>query len=141
MTGLRSAYCKAGQECSPCLLAAGVFAPNKHLWQNEEAGRIIHSIMKDAASLPGATLLPRSSALARLFLCSCLILSGLSVVATAQTTYPKTVYLPPTTSQSKPMSVDDVIKLSKAGLSDDLIIQQIKKKGQRFDLSGSEEHT
>jgi hypothetical protein len=33
------------------------------------------------------------------------------------------------------MSVDDVIKLSKAGLSDDLIIQQIKKKGQRFDLS------
>src|ERR1035437_5037102 len=33
------------------------------------------------------------------------------------------------------MSVDDVIKLSKAGLSDDLIIQQIRKKGQRFDLS------
>jgi hypothetical protein len=33
------------------------------------------------------------------------------------------------------MTVDDVIKLSKAGLSDDVIIQQIKKKGQRFDLS------
>ena len=33
------------------------------------------------------------------------------------------------------MTVVDVIKLSKAGLSDDLIIQQIKKKGQRFDLS------
>jgi hypothetical protein len=57
------------------------------------------------------------------------------VVATAQTKYPKTVYLPPTTSQAKPMSVDDVIKLSKAGLSDDLIIQQMRKKGQRFDLS------
>jgi len=28
-----------------------------------------------------------------------------------------------------------VIRLSKAGLSDDLIIEQIKKKGQRFDLS------
>jgi len=33
------------------------------------------------------------------------------------------------------MTVNDVIKLSKAGLSDDLIIQQIRKKGQRFDLS------
>jgi hypothetical protein len=33
------------------------------------------------------------------------------------------------------MTVDDVIKLSKAGLNDDLIIQQIRKKGQRFDLS------
>jgi len=27
------------------------------------------------------------------------------------------------------MTVNDVIKLSKAGLSDDLIIEQIKKKG------------
>jgi len=33
------------------------------------------------------------------------------------------------------MTVDDVIRLSKAGLSDEVIIQQIKKKGQRFDLS------
>jgi hypothetical protein len=33
------------------------------------------------------------------------------------------------------MTIDDVIKLSKARLSDDLIIQQIRKKGQRFDLS------
>jgi hypothetical protein len=33
------------------------------------------------------------------------------------------------------MTVDDVIRLSKAGLSDDVIIQQIRKKGQRFDLS------
>ena len=33
------------------------------------------------------------------------------------------------------MTVDDVIRLSRAGLSDDVIIQQIKKKGQRFDLS------
>ena len=91
--------------------------------------------MKQATSLLGATPLSRSSALSRLFLCTCLILSGLSVVATAQTTYPKVVYLPPANSQTKSMTVDDVIKLSKAGLSDDLIIQQIKKKGQRFDLS------
>jgi hypothetical protein len=33
------------------------------------------------------------------------------------------------------MTVDDVIKLSKAGLSDDLIVEQIEKKGQRLDLS------
>jgi hypothetical protein len=33
------------------------------------------------------------------------------------------------------MTVGDVIKLSKAGLSDDTIIEQIRKKGQHFDLS------
>ena len=40
-----------------------------------------------------------------------------------------------TTAQPKPMTVDDVIRLSKAGLNDDLIIEQITKKGQRFELS------
>ena len=33
------------------------------------------------------------------------------------------------------MRINGVIRLSKAGLSDDLIIEQIKKKGQHFDLS------
>ncbi len=33
------------------------------------------------------------------------------------------------------MTVADVIKLSKAGVSDDLIIQQLKKKNHVFDLS------
>jgi hypothetical protein len=33
------------------------------------------------------------------------------------------------------MTVQDVIKLSKAGIGDDLIIQQIKKKNHPFDLS------
>ena len=33
------------------------------------------------------------------------------------------------------MTVNDVIKLSKAGLSDDTIIQQLRKKGQHFDLT------
>src|ERR1019366_6643746 len=47
-----------------------------------------------------------------------------------------TVYFPSATHpQVRMMTVDDVIRLSKAGLSDDVIIQQIKKKGQRFDLS------
>jgi len=40
-----------------------------------------------------------------------------------------------TRPQNQPMTIDDVIKLSKAGVSDDLIIQQIRNKGQRFDLS------
>src|ERR1035437_8893936 len=47
-----------------------------------------------------------------------------------------TVYFPSATSpQMRMMTVDDVIRLQKAGLGDDVIIQQIKKKGQRFDLS------
>ena len=33
------------------------------------------------------------------------------------------------------MTVNDVIKLSKAGLSDDVIIAQIKKRPEPFDLS------
>src|ERR1035438_4815390 len=50
-----------------------------------------------------------------------------------------TVYFPSATRpQVRMMTVDDVIRLSKAGLSDDVIIQQIKKKGQRFDLSADQ---
>ena len=50
-----------------------------------------------------------------------------------------TVYFPSATHpQVRMMTVDDVIRLSKAGLSDDVIIQQIKKKGQRFDLSADQ---
>ncbi len=90
--------------------------------------------MKHATSLLRSALLLRISVPGQLFLFSCLILIGLSPVVTAQTTYPNVVNLPPTTSQTK-MTVNDVIKLSKAGLSDDLIIQQIRKKGQHFDLS------
>jgi len=33
------------------------------------------------------------------------------------------------------LSVEDVIKLSKAGIDDEIIIQQIKKQGQPFDLT------
>jgi hypothetical protein len=47
-----------------------------------------------------------------------------------------TVYFPSATRpQVRMMTVDDVIRLSKAGFGDDVIIEQIKKKGQRFDLS------
>src|SRR5579864_6819497 len=33
------------------------------------------------------------------------------------------------------LTAEDVIKLAKAGLSEDIIIQQIKKNGRAFDLS------
>ena len=36
---------------------------------------------------------------------------------------------------AKRLTMDDLIKLSKAGFSDDVIIQKIKKNGQAFDLS------
>jgi len=53
--------------------------------------------------------------------------------ATNQTKYPSVITLGP--ANPKPMTVNDVIKLSKAGLSDDTIIQQLRKKGQHFDLT------
>jgi hypothetical protein len=89
--------------------------------------------MKCAASPPGISPLMYSALMAhlsRLFLW--LILLGMGACAGAQS---NEIYLSPATNQSKPMTVNDVIKLSKAGLGDDLIIEQIKKKGQRFDLS------
>src|SRR5581483_8075754 len=39
------------------------------------------------------------------------------------------------TPASNTMTPDDVIRLVKAGLSDDIIIQQLRKSGQTFDLS------
>jgi hypothetical protein len=84
--------------------------------------------MKCAPSLPWASFLWRST-----LVTLCLIVLGLCTLANGQS---KVIYLSPTpNTQTKSMTVADVIKLSKAGLSDDLIIEQIKKKGQHFDLS------
>jgi hypothetical protein len=58
----------------------------------------------------------------------CLLLA-VSVYASAQS---HEIYLGP---EPKAMSLQDVIKLSKAGLSDDLIIEQLKARNQRFELS------
>ena len=66
---------------------------------------------------------PISARAVLLFLLSC------SVFIHAQS---HVLTLPP---PEKPMTVQDVIKLSKAGYSDDLIIEQIKKKLQHFDLT------
>lgn len=57
------------------------------------------------------------------------LLLVLSVPAASQSSE---IYLGPA---PKAMTVEDVIKLSKAGLSDDLIIAQIKTRNQRFALS------
>src|ERR1022692_2267061 len=40
-----------------------------------------------------------------------------------------------TSASAGSLSVDDVIKLSKAGVDDDVIIQKIRKQGQPFDLT------
>jgi hypothetical protein len=57
------------------------------------------------------------------------LLLTLSLSAGAQSSE---IYLEP---PPKAMTIQDVIKMSKVGLSDDLIIEQIKTKGQRFDLT------
>jgi len=41
-------------------------------------------------------------------------------------------------SQTKRMTVDDVIKMSKAGRSDEVIIEQLKKEGQYFNLTSDQ---
>jgi hypothetical protein len=98
--------------------------------------------MKDATSLVRAWLYLRDSTLPKRFA----LLVGLVLLASTgspgqssssqSSPGQMTVYFPSATRpQTRTMTVDDVIKLSKAGLSDDVIIQQIRKEGQRFDLS------
>ena len=97
--------------------------------------------MKRATSLLGAVTLLRQVTPARRFvplfgliLLTCTSSPGQS---SGNQRYPSQITLSPFPAarpQTK-TTVDDVIRLSKAGLSDDVIIQQIKKNGQRFDLS------
>jgi hypothetical protein len=66
----------------------------------------------------------------------CLILLPCASVSGQSNPAKISVYPPPANSaQTKVMTVDDVIRLSKSGLSDDVIIKQIRKKGQSFDLT------
>lgn len=44
----------------------------------------------------------------------------------------------PQTRPSDPLSIDEVVKLSKAGFSEEVIITKIKKNGKAFDLSTDE---
>ena len=92
----------------------------------------IHANMICAISMLRALRLRPPSLPARFSLFLGLVLIGISPVAPTQNSYPSSITLAP---QAKPMTVADVIKLSKAGLSDDIVIQQIRKKGQHFDLS------
>ena len=107
---------------------------------------ILRSIMKRASLVSDSVRAVSLSDWLRRFL---LLLTELLVVATFCVAQSGVVYLPPlkgsqgkqtkqTNPQSTSMTVDDVIKLQKAGLSDDLIIQQIRKKGQPFDLSADQ---
>jgi hypothetical protein len=97
-----------------------------------EPDSYIHRNMKCAISILRALRLLPKSLSARFPLVLGIVLVGISPVATTQTSYPSSITLAP---QAKPMTVAEVIKLSKAGLSDDTIIEQIRKKNQHFDLS------
>jgi len=96
--------------------------------------------MKRAISLVGALPLLRESTPARRFV----VLFGLILLTCASspgqsspgqiTVYPPSAVRP----QTKMMTVDDVIRLSQAGLSDNTIIAQIKMRPQHFNLSADE---
>lgn len=44
----------------------------------------------------------------------------------------------PGRARASGVTVEDVVKLAKAGLSEDIIVEQIKRKGQAFDLSSDQ---
>jgi len=58
-----------------------------------------------------------------------LLLVAMPLGTAAQTKYPRSINLGSTPSATKAMTANDVIKLSQAGVSDDIIIGQIKKQG------------
>src|ERR1035437_7412797 len=59
----------------------------------------------------------------------------LGLVAAYPIAYAQTAPAARTTAVRAGLTAEDVIKLAKAGLNEDIIIQQIKKKGHAFDLS------
>lgn len=52
-----------------------------------------------------------------------------------QTRYPTEIYLGQSSPSHRGLTVDDVIRMSQGGVSEDVILKQIRKKGQRLDLS------
>jgi hypothetical protein len=50
-------------------------------------------------------------------------------------THSKSTAAPVKTAAASGLAIDDVIKMSKAGLGDGIIVQQIRKNGQAFDLT------
>ncbi len=55
----------------------------------------------------------------------------------SNTAHPTSIYLAPTDSQPK-LTVNEVIKLVKARISDDVIIQELVREGRPFNLSASD---
>lgn len=62
------------------------------------------------------------------------IFALLAVYAQGQT-HSKSAVAPEKTAAASGLAIDDVIKMSKAGLGDAIIVQQIRKNGQAFDLT------
>ncbi len=62
------------------------------------------------------------------------LIALLGVYAQGQT-HSKSTVAPEKTAAASGLAVDDVIKMSKAGLTDGIIVQQIRKNGRAFDLT------
>lgn len=69
-----------------------------------------------------------------LLICCCFLVAQQD---RGQTQYPTEIYLGPTSSHAR-MTADDVIRLARAGVSDEVIIAQIQQKAQKFDLSANQ---
>ena len=98
----------------------------------------IRRIMRDAASLRCTSFWLSASVVGRHFI---LLWLCLSVIGCTRSNAQITVDFSspqPSPQTKKGLIVDDVIRMSKAGVSDNIIIQQINKQAQHFDLSADQ---
>jgi hypothetical protein len=94
--------------------------------------------MRDATSLRCTSFLLPVSVVGRHFI---LLWLCLSVIGCTRSNAQITVDFSspqPSPQTKKGLTVDDVIRMSKAGLSDDIIIQQVRKQAPHFDLSADQ---
>jgi hypothetical protein len=68
-------------------------------------------------------------------LCIAVALIALPAAFAQGQTHSKSIIVPERTAAASGLTVDDVIKMSKAGLADGIIVQEIRKNGQAFDLN------
>lgn len=68
-------------------------------------------------------------------LCIAVALFAMPAAYAQGQTHSKPIVAPEKTAAAGGLTVDDVIKMSKAGLGDGIIVQQIRKNGQAFDLN------
>src|ERR1700685_4418471 len=67
--------------------------------------------------------------------CLVLILAG-TTIAQDTTKYPTEIYVGPAAPQG--MTMSDVIKLTRAGVKEDVIIQQLRAEGKTFRLTSND---